>query len=516
MTKTLRGVVVLALVAVVVAGCGSSSATSSGSDPAKLAPASSFVYAEATIDPTGAQEAAMRSILGDLPGSGPPQQRLDNLLELASQSKESKVDYLKDVKPWLGDKAAVFVSQPQAGTSSPPWAVVIATTDENKAKATIEKGLEPSDKPRSYNGTEYVVDKDGTALATLDGFFVAGSEAGLKAAVDAGKSGSLSGSDRYKEATKDASDDRVALVYEDLGGVMQMLAGSSGQSLGAAAPLLGRMLGGKPVVATVKAEQQALVIDGSLFPAGSGLDLFDKTTPLLGDVPSDSWLAIGAPDFGATLQSLIGMFAGVVGGEDNLNQQLRSATGLDLQKDILSWIGDVALFAGGDSKQTIGGGALIESKDPAASKQALTKLAALAARSGSDTQVSAAHFGGASGYRLETKDAPKPIYMLEAGNRVAITYGEEAAKNALGGAGGGLASAPGFTEAAGKLGDGYEPSIFLSVPPILRLADSFGASGEDYAKARPYLTVLDYLVAGVAGSGDSGTSRTRVAFKSHE
>src|SRR5215211_1866427 len=200
MTKTLCALV--ALIAISAAGCGSSSG-GSGTDTAKLAPASSFLYAEVNLDPTGSQEAGMRSILGDLPGSGPPEQRLDDLLEQASQSEDSKVDYLKDIKPWLGDKAAVFVSPPKAGASSPPWAVVIATTDEQKAKDAAAKGQESGSTKSTYNGVDYVVDKDKTATATIDGFFVVGSEAGVKEAVDASKSGSLSASDRYKETTKD-------------------------------------------------------------------------------------------------------------------------------------------------------------------------------------------------------------------------------------------------------------------------------------------------------------------------
>src|SRR3954453_8240063 len=184
MIKTLRALFGLALVALLVAasGCGSSTTASSGSDPAKLAPAASFFYAEVVIDPSGDQESAMRSILGDLPGSGPPEERLHQLLQQASQSEKSPVDYEKDVRPWLGDKAAVFATQGKGAKASTVWAVVIATSDEGKAKDTIKKGKESGDREASYRGTDYVVDKDGTATGTLDGYFIAGCEAGVKAA----------------------------------------------------------------------------------------------------------------------------------------------------------------------------------------------------------------------------------------------------------------------------------------------------------------------------------------------
>jgi hypothetical protein len=393
---------------------------------------------------------------------------------------------------------------------------VIATTDEGKTQETIRKGKQPGDEERSYKGSEYVVDKDGTATGVVDGFFVTGSEAGLKAAVDAGSGDSLSGSDRYKEATKDVTDERVALVYEDVGGLMQTLAGASGQSLGPAAPFVGRLFGGKPVVATIKAEQQALVIDGSLIPSATGMNVLGKSTELLGEVPSDSWLAFGQADFGNTVRSLIGLFGGIAGGEQQLKQMLQRSTGLDLDKDLLSWIGDTAFFVNGDSKQSISGGALIQSKNPAASRRALTKLAALVARSDRHTRVSAAKAGPGRGYRLQQRSAPRGVFMVQSGDKVAITYGKSAATRALSGSSG-LAEAPGFTDAAGKLGATYAPSLYLSVPPILSLAESFGAGSKaDYQKAKPYLTILDYVISGSAHADNGAASRTRIGFKPHE
>ena len=515
MTKTLRLLFTTALL-IAAAGCGSTTG-GSGTDTAKLAPAGSFLYAEVNIDPSGSQEAGMRSILGDLPGEGAPEERLDNLLEKASKSdKSSNIDYLQDVKPWLGDKAAVFVTSPKAGSKSTPYAVVIATTDEGKAEDTIKKDKGAGDREVTYNGTDYLVEKDGDTQAVIDGFFVAGSEAGVKEAIDANKGESLSESDRYKQATDGVDDERIALVYEDLGGLVQTLASASGDSLGPAAPLIGRLFGGKPVVATIKAEQQALVIDGSLIPGSALLDLFGKSTPLLGDVPADSWLALGQSDFGTAVKGLFGMFAGFAGGEEQLKAQVQQASGLDLDRDVFSWIGDVAIFVNGDSKHSIGGGVLIQSKDEVASRRALTKLSALAARSG-DVTVSAADVGGGKGYRLANESAPRGVYMLQAGDKVAITYGEGAAKQALGGSGDGLTAAPAFTEAAHKLGDAYSPSLWVSVPPILRVAESFGAGdSSDYQQAKPYLTILDYVISGSAKSGDEAASRTRIGFKPHQ
>ena len=517
MTKTLRvllGLALVGLLALVVAGCGSSSG-GSGTDTAKIAPAASFFYAEANIDPTGSQESAMRSILGDFPGTGAPQDRLNNLLEKASKSDKRgpNVDYLKDVKPWLGDKAAVFVTQDATTASKVAWAVAVATTDEGKAKDTIKKGKQAGDRDASYKGIDYVVDKGGTATGVVGGFFVAGSEAGMKQAIDASKGQSLADADRYKQAIKSARSERVALVYEDLGGLLQAVSSAGGQSLGPAAPLIGRLFGGQPVVTTIHAEQQALVVDGSLFPPNGFLNLSGQSTPLLDQVPSDAWLAAGVKNFGQAIKSLFGLVAGAAGGQQALEQQLKTAAGIDLQQDLFSWIGDVAFFVNGDSKATIGGGALIKSTNPTASRKALAKFALLANRSGK-ARASAVTVGKASGFKLSLNSAPKGIYMVQGGDTVAIAYGDAAAKSAFAG-GPGLTSSSGYKDAAAKLGDGYSPSFYLTFAPILNLAQSFGASSKSWQQAQPYLTALDYVIAGSAKSGSGSASRLRVGFKPH-
>ena len=517
MTKTLRAALALCLVsllAFVASGCGSSSG--SGTDTATLAPPASFIYFEATIDPSGDQESAMRSILADLPGTGAPENRLHDLIQKASKQSGGELDYEKDMKPWLGEVASVFVA---GSASKPAAAAVVATKDSDAAQEFVKKAAESAEgeKPqvRSYRDTEYRISDD-TAAAVVEDFLVLGNEPGVKAAIDAAEGESLSESDRYKKATDDVSDDRVALIYEDLSGIVRLVSGAAGEQLGPVAPLLGQLFSGEPLVATVRAEQQALVVDGRLTPASSLLNFFGSSTPLIGEVPEDAWLSIGQADMGAQIKKMIGLFAGLLGGEQQLYEQVRRQTGIDLDRDVLSWMGDMALFVHGDSKETIGGGALIQSTDPQASEQALGKLVGAIKRNDPATRVGAARIPGATGYTLQDASMPKPIFLVQAGDKVALAYGEEAARSAVAG-GAKLSSASEFTRASGALGGAYTPSLYVGVPSILRLAESFGAGkSEDYDAARPYLTILDYVIAGSTKGDEKVGSRTRIGFKRHE
>ena len=63
--------------------------------------------------------------------------------------------------------------------------------------------------------------------------------------------------------------------------------------------------------------------------------------------------------------------SGVTGGMDpaTLLDGLKSQLGIDVQKDLLSWMGDAALFVRGTTKSTLSGALVVHSKDPAASRR---------------------------------------------------------------------------------------------------------------------------------------------------
>lgn len=509
----------LLLAAAALPGCGGGGA--GAADTAMVVPKNAFFYGEAVIDPDGEQEQAARAIIARFPGEGPPEQRLEKAIAKGlRESDEGKLDYEKDVKPWLGDTIGFFGGAPagnanaQGGYSEGLGAVVVATEDEDAALEAIQKSGGKDLTKKTYKDVEYFrdPDEDGelNAGGIIEGFAVVGTEAAFKAAVDASKGESLAESERYKKALDSAEDERIGFIYYDVQGVINVLARQQGA--GAQVALLGgtfrQLFGDQPIIATAKAENDGVVVDSALPAEGGSLfSFFGKGTDLIGELPAGSWAAFGQPELGKSISQLVESFAGFAGGKERIKAEVQRQTGLDLDRDILGWIGDVAFFVEGTDMESIGGGAVIASTDQAASRRALAGLRRLIEREGG-VPVRAVE----GGFAVMDPETPKGVFFVQKGERVAIAYGRDAADSAFG-ASGRLSGDARFKTAQQKLGDGYKASMFVAMDSILELARNFGADEAELQKAEPYLKAFDHIAGGTKTEGKKLLSRTRIGLK---
>src|SRR6185503_3962054 len=100
------------------------------------------------------------------------------------------------------------------------------------------------------------------------------------------------------------------------------------------------------------------------------------STPLLEELPGDAWAAFGTEKYGETLKKTLNAYAGMLGGPA-MKQQLQSQYGIDIDADVLDWIGDVALFVRGDTLESLDGAAVIEVTDSGKAERGFTKLVGL-------------------------------------------------------------------------------------------------------------------------------------------
>ena len=73
-------------------------------------------------------------------------------------------------------------------------------------------------------------------------------------------------------------------------------------------------------------------------------------TPLLGELPGDSWVALGAPNVGPALKTHLHAAWRARSAAPPRRSSSQQQFGLDLERDVFGWIGDIAIFARGSDK----------------------------------------------------------------------------------------------------------------------------------------------------------------------
>ncbi len=503
MRKLILILLVLSASAVAVAGCGSEDEAASGAS--ELVPERAAFYGEATLKPEGEQKEAIDAILAKFPGGGGAGDKLKELIDKALRESDAPVSFSKDIEPWLGDEAAFFVSGMGNDGNFKASAALVATEDEDAALEAVEKTGEGEISRKTYKDVEYMTDESEEAAAVFDGYVVLGSEAGVKAVIDTKEGGeTLSDAEGFQNALEDAAEDRLGLFFVNSPAIQASLQ-RAGTPMSESFDRLFR----EPFVATLDADRDGVTFEGSVPEDLGRISFFGQASDLLPELPADSWLATAQTEFGQVLDFTIGAFAGAVGGRDTIEQQFKAATGLDLQEDVIDWMGDFGVFVRGTSVSELDGALLIETKDEAASGRFLDGIERLARTQGGGQLEIAPRSGG---FTATMEGVPQTIHAFQEAGRVVFAYGERAASDAID-PGEKLGDAPEFTEARDSLGD-YDVSMFVLMQPIFDLVDSTeSANDADWQEAKPYLEPLDALIGGTSGEGGDLRSALKLIVK---
>jgi Protein of unknown function (DUF3352) len=509
MRKLILILAALSIAVLAAAGCGSEDEAASGAS--ELAPAGASMYGEATLKPEGEQKAAIDAILAKFPGGGEAGDKLKDLVAQGLRTSDAPVSFKEDIEPWLGDEAAFFASGLDASGNFKAAAGLVATEDEDAAEAALEKSAEGKLTRTTYKDVEYMTDESDEAAAVLDGFVVLGSEPGVKAVIDTTEGGTpLSDDENYKNAIDDAADDRLGLFYLNSPELLKSLRQS-----GAPLPESFNSFFEDPFVGTLDADNDGLTFEGTIPEAFTRGSLFGQGSELLNELPADSWLALAQTNLGEVVDFYIDAFAGAVGGRDTIAQGFRAATGLDLQRDLIDWMGDFGIFVRGTSVAELDGALVIETKDEAASGRLLGALERLARSQGQGSvEVGPLSVpGGGDGFTASGAGIPKPVHVFQRNGRVVFAYGDAAAGDAVD-PGEALGDSAELSESRDSLGGDYDISFFVLVEPILALVESTDAASDaDWQRAKPYLEPLSALVGGTSGEGGDLSSALKLIVK---
>jgi hypothetical protein len=179
--------------------------------------------------------------------------------------------------------------------------------------------------------------------------------------------------------------------------------------------------------------------------------------------------------------------------------ELQQQTGLDLRRDVLSWMGDAGVFVAGTAPGDLRGGLVVETSDPAATRRAIAAIEGLVRKQGGARVSPLRARGVDEGFSVRAGKRP-PIAVALAGDRFVVATGDRRAlEEAIDSSAARIATAPAFRDAVAKLGGGLRPSLFVDFGQLRQLSRSGHAS---------WLDAFDAL-AGAATDEGGGTVRGR-------
>lgn len=498
-----------ATAALAVAGCGGGN---SEADPASLAPASSPLYIEVTVQPEGELKGNVEELASSIAGVDDLGGLIVAELEKSASDSDEPVDFDKEVAPWLGEKAGISFED-YDGDDFTGYGIGMQTTDSDAAQAFVEKQVEGEDEPAeevSYHGVSYWVDSDDQqTVGVVDDLLVlAEDEPTFKKLVDASSEESLADSDSFATAMDAAPNGSFADIFVDVGGLID--------SSGGVDPEAQQFLDSAGIDPSEATAVASLVPGSDQIEIDLSTDLTDQDTStgdasaLLGSLPADSVAAFASAEFGKRFEEAIDSIdSNGIEGEippNKLKSTLKEA-GIDLEK-IAASVGDIGVFAEGASKSDLAGAAVLSAKNATEASNTVSNIGLFLRASG--TPGITAITGKASGFSIRSADlGPKPLIVAAEGERIAIAYGLAAAGKALAtDSSQTLSDDPAYKEALGSLGS-TPISGFAAGPELLSLiGNSLDAEDkQDFLEAKPYLDKIDYLALGSTSSGELATAK---------
>ena len=516
--QTIRFALLAVGAAVAVGGCGSDEGETAGTS--QLVPPDAPLYMEVALFPDDDRSEALASLTDRIAGISDPKGQLTAMLDAELAGEGTELSYSEDIESWLGESAAAFVRSfepADAAAGMIDAAYLLSVTDTDAAEDFIaklgESDPEMKQEEREYEGATYLIDPvSGTAVGLVEGTMVVGTEPAFKSAVDASTGDSLADTEDFSTEVGSLDDDALAEVWIDLGTALDAASTSSGvdpAEIDAARAALEPLLA-EPIAVSLQVADDSIAVESSA-AGGAGIT---GNTELLEQMPAGSWFALAVEGAGEALQeSLAGV--GALGAElgdptldpDAIAGLVEAQTGLDLEDDLLSWIGNAAFFVSGTSEAEFRAGGLLETSDPAAAAQALD-----AARTAFEEQAGVKAEpprleGATEGFAATGPGGDASVELSLRDDLVVGAFGGPDPATELVESGEPLTEDERFSAAQDALGGDFAASVYVAMQDFLIVAEKGDDGDTDYDAARPYTDALDYLIFGTAVEDDREHSR---------
>jgi hypothetical protein len=430
---TVIGIVALLAVAIGVAlGAyllGGGRGTGMGT-AASYVPADAPIYVEFRLQPSAEQDAALRELLGRFPPidgvdlDRPLTESLTARLDEHLAAEGLSVSWGEDVAPWFDGRVGLAMTSgsfmvppttdPTAMPSVPSMLVLVGVTDASAASASIERVLGAMDAPPGFSRSEHagVTIFEGAngvgAYAITDDQLLYGTSAdAIRAALDAHSSGeTLAASSELGGYASQLPADWIMFGTYDFTSIMADVLAQMGTQSPEMIETFETLMANQPMRAAyaVSATPDGIAMDvlsgapeGALAPANSDRGLADE-------VPADVVYFADGGNVGAALAAVVESLKSGLAADPAMAEQIataEAALGADLEQ-LVSWIGDGAIFVGWHGEMPYAGMVLVPT-DVAEARQRLGQLATFAQLAAADPMA------GLSVSRADVETAAGPV-----------------------------------------------------------------------------------------------------------
>ena len=547
--------IIVAFAALVSGGAIAATLLTSGSDDVEesrsLVPEDTFLYMSASRELSDDQRAACDSLAASFPEGFDCEalgEKVREALDDEFADMDQDITYEENIEPWLGtdftlfmttDNLAEMVKQSQEQPSFdmdmateqdfedfeqemeeraenaivPTFAFLISVEDEAQAKEFVLDVAADQDEDfeeKTYEDTPYYYES-GFAWGLIDGHLVGGTEDGIKAVIDQTDADtSIEDDERFAAALDSVRDERLGMAYVDLQPVFdafrdQIPAGFPPGVVQAFSDVVEQ-----PITASAFLEDDAAVVEmtsngafhdlfGYALPGGGGSDALAK-------LPADAWGAIAVDDVAGQVNTILQFASSAFpGGSVVLEQQFKQSTGLDLQDDVLGWMGPSALFIGGETPTEMHGGMTIETSDPTKTAETILRVERLLAREGMPTRLITR--AGFRGFISKIPGQSQGGILAVDDERAVGLIGTPQLLDELAD-GETLESSDRFSQIQGALGEEFAIGTFVDIDTVRELIESSEPLDQDYVdNIQPFLEPLDLFIYGTAQ--EDGVTRDR-------
>ncbi|HEY6738918.1 MAG TPA: DUF3352 domain-containing protein [Actinopolymorphaceae bacterium] len=343
---------------------------SSGTQPATALPGNAIGYVRIDVNPSGDQKLKAYEFLRRFPAvadkiGNEDEDPRKTFFEAVAEDDEciAKIDYAKDIEPWIGDRLGVAVL-PTEGRDEPEVVIALEVKDQEAAKDGMDKiaACEDSEAGVAFTG-DYAV--------------LAETKAAAEKSAKAAESSPLAEAEQFKSDMDAVGDQGIASFWFDGDAIAKLTGEQAG--IGAVSPKQGRLVGAVKFDSRY-IELTGLQRGGPTFPANAASvatgNLPDSTAAALsiggaGDLVKKSW-----PQLQKALDQ-----SGMGGEFDTMIRQAEQQLGVELPDDLVTLLGqDTTVAVDQEGLDSLSGGSgmpkvgLRFTTDVAKAKPVLDKL----------------------------------------------------------------------------------------------------------------------------------------------